>query len=312
MYCLICRSKKTTFFTRKNIYNFYRCTSCKCLFMGKRPSAVQLDRYYKSNFKYQDGTLNERVIRRQSIQILKQLSKYCPVAKTICDVGSGYGFFLDEAQNNNYEVFGIEPSPLLANNSIDNFNLPLFLGTLNEYLKITKTKYDIVTCIHVIEHVRNPQKFIRSLLQLVNPNGLLYIETPNSDSHLLYAEKHNYTFLIPPDHLWLFSHRSIGSILPENYYIAKARTYSNSEHLMGIVKTILGKKATKAKKKECLALSAHGQMDLGQNVESWRKRVSYLLFDAFLAPLFTSFLNLNHKGSILELYVKKKTNKSGL
>lgn len=312
MHCPICQSKEIGFFAKKNSYRFYRCASCKCIFMKILPSPLELDRYYKNNFQYQDGVLNEDIIRIQSKSILKQLSKCLPNAQTICDVGSGHGYFLDEAKKAHYVVFGIEPAKPLAQNSKKEFNLPIFAGTLTEYLKSGRKKYDIVTCIHVIEHVRNPKQFIDSLLRLVNPGGILYLETPNSDSHLLYVEKNNYTFLIPPDHLWLFSNKSIGSILPENYYIEKTRTYSSSAHLMGIVKAILGKKAAETKKEEYQIQSAHEQMNLGQNLVSWRKRMSYLLFDIILAPLFTSFLNLNHKGSILELYIKKKTNKCGL
>lgn len=309
MHCPICQSKETDFFAKKSSYIFYRCISCKCLFMKALPSLSELDEYYKNNFQYQDGALNEKIIRIQSKRILKQLLNSFPTAKTICDVGSGYGFFLDEAKKKNYEVFGIEPAKPLAKNSKQEFNLPIFAGTLTEYLKSQKKKYDIVTCIHVIEHVRNPKQFIDSLLRLVKPGGLLYLETPNSDSHLLYVEKDNYTFLIPPDHLWLLSHKSIGLILPEKYYIEKTRTYSSSEHLMGIVKTMLGKKSSKNGSK---TPSVHTQVNLGYNFESLRKRVSHLIFDTILAPLFTDLLNLNHKGSILELYIKKKAHKSGL
>lgn len=82
--------------------------------MNELPSITELDKYYKNNFQYQDGALNEKVIRSQSKHILKQLSKYFPTATTICDVGSGYGFFLHESQKRGYEVFGIEPAKLLT------------------------------------------------------------------------------------------------------------------------------------------------------------------------------------------------------
>jgi len=43
-----------------------------------------------------------------------------------------------------------------------------------------------------------------------------------------------------------------------------------------------------------------------KRVDYMRKQLSVLLFDRLLAPLFTGLLNLHHKGSILELYIKKK------
>jgi len=289
-------------------------------------SKKYLNTYYAKQFSYDDGLKNETIIRQRSHIILNQIKRLAPQSKTICDVGSGYGFFLDEAKKNGYKTTGVEPAKVLVDYAKKNFGVQSFRGELKDFIASNK-QFDVVTCIHVIEHVTNPQQFMSELLHLVKPGGLLYIETPNSDSHLLYVEKEQYTFLIPPHHLWLFSKDSISHLLSKNSQIIYTNTYSYSEHFMGIIKRIMRNKrhSEHVRRAQCglreesninasLDFSAMPRND-NINTKMFRRLkryLSYLLFDKALAPLFTGLLNLHHKGSILELYIKKKDMKSGL
>lgn len=305
MVCPLCFSRRARFFTKKNIYVFYRCIDCKTIFLSSLPSQKILNSYYENSFSYGDGLRNENIIRKRSNIILRTIRSLAPQAKTICDVGSGYGFFLDEAQRAGYKVTGIEPSQQLLHHATSNFKMAIYAGKLKDYSEKKHKLFDVVTCIHVIEHVTEPQTFITQLWKLVKPGGILYLETPNSDSHLLNAEKDHYTFLIPPEHLWIFSKRSISYLLPKNTGTILTNTYSYPEHLMGIVKILMHpKKANRG-------ITRIHKSIVNQKV-SLRKKLSYFLFDQLAAPLFTGALNLYHKGSILELYIKKKDGKSGL
>jgi len=299
MLCPICHSSQVSYFATKSNYVFFRCIECKTIFLKKLPTAKDLHIYYKKNFSYSDGLINEKTIRNQAHLILKALVRIAPKAKTLCDVGSGFGFFLDEARKDRYVTIGIEPSRKIAELALKKLGIISYVGSLEEYISLHKKQFDIVTCIHVIEHVQNPKQFIQNLLKLVKSGGILYLETPNSDSHLLYIEKGDYTFLIPPDHLWIFSIHSVLHFLSNKVELIKINTYSYPEHFMGIVKQAI--KKTKSK--------TSSQKPNYSNIlrpSSFKKKLSYILFDCIIAPLFTGILNLYHKGSILELYIRKK------
>lgn len=312
MICPICRSKETSNFAKKNGYDFYRCINCKTIFLPSLPSQNELNTYYTKQFSYPDGLHNETIIRKRSKIIIKKIKRLVPQSVTLSDVGSGYGFFIDEANKAGYEAIGIEPSLKMTAYSNKNYLTKTYAGELKEFIKSKKKQFDIVTCIHVIEHVSSPKEFISLLFKLVKPGGLLYIETPNSDSHLLYAEKEKYTFLIPPDHLWLFSKKSIQNLLPKNTQAICVNTYSYPEHFMGIVKAILNKNfKKKVRIKKQVSNKQKVNVDI-TNIIALRKIIFYYLFDKILAPLLTNLLNVNHKGSILELYIKKNDGKCDL
>ena len=319
MICTICLSKKTKYFANKIGYIFYRCSNCRAVFLPTLPSIDTLKKYYARTFAYSDGQKNEALIRKRSEIILKKLKELSPGSKTVCDVGSGFGFFLDEAKNVGLTPLGIEPSIDLSKYSRRNFKIPTYTGSLQDFIHSSDTQFDLVSCIHVIEHVQNPKKFIDQLSQLVKGGGYLYIETPNSDSHLLYVERDTYTFLIPPDHLWLFSARSIEQLLPKNMKIVYKKTYSYSEHFMGIVKVLFRnmlrhnsglKNYEKANIQNINTIVKEVKSE--KHFEKIRKKIFYYLFDRTLAPCFTGTLNINHKGSILGLYINKLNGKSGL
>lgn len=305
MTCPFCLANKTIFFASKDTHEFNRCLVCKSLFIKKLPSKKLLIEYYEKQFLYTDGHINESILRTRSKQILKEIRKKYPSAKTICDVGSGFGFFLDEANKLGFKVLGIEPSKQLARATRINYMVPQFVGSLEAYLKTHSRQFDIVTCIHVIEHVPQPRKFIRSLLQLVKEKGILFLETPNADSHLVNVEKNKYTFLIPPEHLWIFSKDAIEKLLPRTSQIISINTYSHSEHFMGIVKKIIKRLSLRIKptnEKEIFTKPPN-HIVTSKNI---RKYISYFILDKLFAPLFTDLLNWHHKGSILELYINKK------
>lgn len=315
--CKLCKSAETKFFHKKNHYKYYLCDRCRTLFLHPLPSQKKLNDYYRKNFKYTAGEANEKNIRSRAKIILKNFKKLNPGGKSLFDIGSGYGYFLQEALKAGFETLGIEPSQSIRSTSINQHVLSEIEGLIEVkikktnfeqfYAKNNKKRFDFITIIHTIEHVTNPRSLIINASKLLNPNGILYIETPNLDSHLFRAEKQNYTFLTPPDHVWIFSRRSFQVILnktPE-LYISNISSSSSPEHLMGIIKMKLENRNSEL---EINKKRFNPKKIIIPNQKSKYpiSNIKYLLFDKLIAPVFTPFLNLGIYGSILELYIRKK------
>lgn len=317
--CQICQYKKSKFFHKINKYSYYFCPRCITLFLYPKPAVKQIAHYYKQNFEYTAGEANETRIRTRALTILNQLKKLNPFGKTLLDIGSGYGFFVDEAKKSGLNTTSIEPSKQLVRVSMNRYVDTVYNITFEHYFKqYKKRKFDYITLIHTIEHVTNPQETIQKAVKLLNKSGKLYLETPNLDSHLFYSEKYSYTFLTPPDHIWLFSQKSFKSMLKylPGVQLEKISTYSYPEHFMGIIKrfvkkyypVILGTNEVRTSESDsgCAPKLIAYQNDNNEVSKRKLSKIKYLLFDKLLAPLFTPFLNIGIKGSILELYIRKK------
>lgn len=300
MKCKLCNQPANLSYPIKQ-FKYYYCENCITLFMSPQPSEKYLSNYYFKNFTYSAGEANENLIRMRSRKILHTLLTLKSNIQTLLDIGSGFGYFVEEATDIYINTYGIEPSKILYDKNPLSIKNRILNTDFESYSREFKNKFDCVTLIHLIEHVKYPQSMIKKALKLLNPGGILYIETPNLDSHLYWVEKENYTFLTPPEHMWVYSKRSFSHIIPNDYRV-KIQTYSYPEHLMGILKCKFKKRLKQQPKS---MMNPKQEYSTAITNMTLKQKVSYLILDKTIAPFLTPLLNLNHKGSILELYVKK-------
>lgn len=311
--CPLCKSDAKQLY-KINYYHYFCCSNCKTLFLHPKPTERAVNQYYKTLFGYSTGKVEECRIRERARIIIAQLRKFNPQGKTLMDIGSGYGYFLDEANKLNLEVTGIEPSKKLHSISINQLiDINIIFSSFEQYFKKKqKEKFDFITLIHVIEHVSNPEDFIRMASKMLNKNGILYIETPNYNSWLAKTEKENYTFLTPPDHIWIFSKFSMIRIIEKikQLNILRISTYSYPEHFMGIMKRkfqnpISPSTPSSGPRGNFQTNSKYQISNDKQMAYLPLKKLKYYFFDRLIAPIFTPLLNIGGYGSILELYIKK-------
>lgn len=172
--CSFCAGKITAIDKENNICE---CTACGYVFDNPRPALMELKEFYSRKEKYVDWLKNlsarEKMWRRRLKIILKFIS-----AGKLLDVGSGIGQFLDVADEN-FSVVGTEVSDTAIAIAKERYNLNLIKGSLEEIKIDTKTRFDIVTFFHVLEHVPNPNATIKLCENLLKENGILVIAVPN-------------------------------------------------------------------------------------------------------------------------------------
>ncbi len=96
---------------------------------------------------------------------------------------------------------------------------------------------DVVTLFHVIEHLYDPSRELARIYELLNPGGLVVIETPNSCDALLTKYKNlnfkNFTYW--SYHPMLHSHKSLNLLVTRNKFkileCGGVQRYDLSNHL---------------------------------------------------------------------------------
>ena len=99
----------------------------------------------------------------------------------ILDVGTGLGFFLKDAQDRSWDVYGIEPSGESAVKAIELVGKKIFNGALNEYKE--GGDFDAITFINVLDHLAEPWQGIKIARNQIKPQGLIYLRFPNGSVH---------------------------------------------------------------------------------------------------------------------------------
>ena len=100
--------------------------------------------------------------------------------KTALDVGCGAGLLAEPLARLGGQVTAIDAAPeLIEAAKAHAAGAGLSIDYRAVAVEALKGKYDLVTSMEVIEHVADPQAFVKDLAARLAPGGLLILSTPN-------------------------------------------------------------------------------------------------------------------------------------
>lgn len=264
IFCLLCEKKLDKFETihktvrgdTSNNIKVIKCNECGHVQLNK--SFGDLIEHYnndsqykeiKETFKKTDKQIYQEryALAKSVIQRLKYDYKI-PIHQDtkIMDFGSGTQILsLLIATQYNCAVDSVEISKLIVDNGLKYFediykncNDKLKIIIDDNFIKNSKNKYDVITMIHVLEHLNNLD-IVKNLYDVLNYKGKLIIEVPNeNDIMLKISEKYkNITYQI--HHLSYFNENTFKILLEKlsikNYNIHYYHRYDNIKNFLGFV-----------------------------------------------------------------------------
>lgn len=224
MPCPACKSNDTHFSFKKNSFSYRICNDCATLFVSPRPTEAMINNYYRksasSKFwaeRFFPETAEARRIKifRPRAQLVSKLISNLKMQKPIvlADVGSGFGIFLQEAQTTGTfdEVVGIEPSVDLARCCREKefrvIEKPI------EKIRGNELQASVVCSFEVLEHLFDPEKFIKGMKRILKPCGIMIFTTLSISGLDLQVLWKNSKSISPPHHLNFLSVEGLKEII---------------------------------------------------------------------------------------------------
>lgn len=220
MNCKLCHSDLTSIIRIiksphiKSDYNLYQCSHCKSRFFDHQQYEIDFRDFYRNISQEHEATINPAFKEKQSWIDLKNIliKLLGKKPESILDVGCRTGDFLLHFEDDIHRE-GIE----LADEFAD-IAKQRGLTIYNDFLEnITfDKKYDIVSCLAILEHLIEPVKFLNMVNELVDDNGILVILVPGYECLkekillLLNVKWHMYS---PPEHLNFYSRDYLDDIM---------------------------------------------------------------------------------------------------
>ena len=104
--------------------------------------------------------------------------------KTLIDVGCGGGLLCENLAEHSKEVKGIDMSNeaieiAKTHQTLKNLKIDYEEIALEGLLKKSKKKYDVLTCMELVEHVPDPEKLIKDCVKITNRKADLFFSTLN-------------------------------------------------------------------------------------------------------------------------------------
>jgi SAM-dependent methyltransferase len=196
--------------TTSLVFPVYRCRNCQLIYLYPRPDVSEMktiypDNYYsyhlsssKSELKSSMRSfinsfqfrLDVRNFRRRILPFIKPNPTGRPLR--ILDIGCATGVHLDNIKIflPDSETHGVDINKFAIEKARESGH-KVYCGRFED-IDFPLGYFDVVYSIHVIEHVESPDFFVRKCLDLLSPDGILLIETPNTDSldYCMFKKRH--------------------------------------------------------------------------------------------------------------------------
>lgn len=195
-------------------FRYLRCASCDALSIDPLPDDRLPEIYPPTYYSFATGgelldpdrnlvTKVKAALDKRSFARALRLAG-APPRPRVLDIGGGSGGIsgrlIASVPGATATVVDIDPATIEV---ARRRGLGGFVGRIEEFE--TEERFDLVLLLNLIEHVADPGAVLRRAGELLTPNGVLWIQTPNYDSldARLFRER-NWTGLHCPRHWVVF------------------------------------------------------------------------------------------------------------
>ena len=199
---------------------YHYCKICDHVFLIKSPNYKVIEELYKKFYSYPSAMSGDFLPTRDDA-FLNFLNKYLSNNKkkdcSFFEIGCYDGYILYQLKKQGFKnVSGCDPSEGAK------IALSYGLDVKNEFFNVKKikNKYDFIIARHLVEHLDNPFKFLKSLENIIYKNTKIIIEVPNGEFYL----KKGLVEVFSHQHIHLFNKFSMQSLVKEtNFNIEKIK-----------------------------------------------------------------------------------------
>lgn len=183
----------------------YQCSGCGLIQLDVEPVS-----YYKDVIRAAGISTEMKKYRLKYYNDF--INKYNLKNKKVIEIGSGGGEFLDILNETGVQAYGLEHSRELVDKCL-NKGLKVYNGFIDckNYI-IDNSPYEAFIIMSYLEHIPNPNEFLRGIYNNLNDGAVGLIEVPNVNmilDNLMFSE-----FI--SDHLMYFKTENLKLLLEKN------------------------------------------------------------------------------------------------
>ena len=163
------------------------CAGCGVVTNRPIPNDEELATFYREKYRREYKGLSTprmrqvwRNFRRESAHVRSHWEIY-QSRKNCLDLGSGSGEFMSLLKSLGIKCLGVEPDQDYSAYCRDRLGLDIRTQTLEE-TDFPDGSFDFIRLSHVLEHMPDPLRSLKTLRRWLSDDGVLYLETPNIEA----------------------------------------------------------------------------------------------------------------------------------
>jgi SAM-dependent methyltransferase len=241
--CLLCGSTNLEIVAEEFRYpgkkTGYRCLACTLIFVHPLMTPDEERKFYEEEYgiiysKEKNTTPKDLFQNRQADAKMYAdwVGDRIGPNDDVLEIGCASGYFLDHIRPRVKSIAGTETHLELRQYCID-------IGiTMHESLAaLPDASYDRVFAFFVLEHLGDPQGFLKEIKRILRPGGSIFLVVPNVDDVLLstYDIPKFKAFYFTPAHQFYYSKKTMGDVFVKsglpNFEILPKQRYDLSNHM---------------------------------------------------------------------------------
>jgi glycosyltransferase involved in cell wall biosynthesis/ADP-heptose:LPS heptosyltransferase/tetratricopeptide (TPR) repeat protein len=210
----------------RNRADIVQCGACQIVYLRTRLTKDAMRKLYQS---YADGgshmalpkTIEEADKSGLSRDyFLKEILEFVEPKGGFLDVGCGWGGFLHNARKKGFEPRGIELTRKCVGYANETLGIPV-VDTQLEETGLPAGSLSVVSMNHVLEHLPEPKKALKKVIDSLRPGGMYCGMVPNFDSACSSAQTENWYWLDPFYHYTHFTPATLRRTLEEAGFVVE-------------------------------------------------------------------------------------------
>lgn len=177
--CCICGGPGSSYAVDYNGNSITRCGNCGLRFVSPRASLSSIVEHV-----YEPGYYAPKSPEKETVEnarfLAERIRERIRSHGLALDVGAGEGLLMAALRRHGWEVEGTEIVPEQVETLKKKLSCRVHLGQIEELA--IHNLFNLVTCIHVLEHTPEPRGFLKACMRMLKPGGFLYAVFPNTDS----------------------------------------------------------------------------------------------------------------------------------
>lgn len=233
MTCIVCAGKNHKMLLEKENFFLWRCEGCGVVKTVGKFIDEQYDSVSEMETQFQEQ-------KEKFEDYARRIAKLLPISKgRLLDIGCGLGWFVKLALQLGFQAEGIDSGKACISVGRSRLKINTKLSTLSKFHP--KYKFDIIVANHVIEHSDNPREFLRQIKNNLKKDGWVLISCPNFDSLMLWLFQERWYGLVPKQHRYQFSPKSLRFLLEKEGFKIERIVVNNLDYDPGGFKGIIFK-----------------------------------------------------------------------
>ena len=165
-------------------YRINKCASCGLIYSSPIMNDAGVAELYEHSSETNVEVGEEDNVRRTMALYYGLAKPHLSARDRMLDIGCDMGFLLEAARDDGFaELYGIEPNPI-ARSVASRIEGSMIIDGFYERTDYPVDHFDLITMIHVLDHLVDPRITLSHAIKHLRPRGILVAVVHNVDSLL--------------------------------------------------------------------------------------------------------------------------------